>query len=43
METNDGEEITAERMHSIYHSSDMALAFEKLVRPKCLLISYIAY
>jgi len=30
METNDGEEMTAERMRSTYHSSDMALAFERL-------------
>ena len=42
METNDGEEITAERMRSTYHSSDMALAFERLVRPECLIIHYIA-
>ena len=42
METNDGEEMTAERLRSTYHSSDMALAFERLVRPECLLICYIA-
>lgn len=36
METNDVEEITAERLRSTYHSSDMALAFERLVRPKCV-------
>ena len=34
METNDGEEMTAERQRSTYHSSDMALAFERLVRPE---------
>lgn len=32
METNDVEEMTAERLRSTYHSSDMALAFERLVR-----------
>ena len=42
METNDDEEMTAERMRSSYHSSDMALAFERLVRPECLSIRYIA-
>jgi len=42
METNNGEEMTTERMRSTYHSSDMALAFEGLVRPECLLIRYIA-
>jgi len=32
METNDVEEMTAERLRSTYHSSDMALALERLVR-----------
>lgn len=34
METNDDEKMTAERLRSTYHSSDMALAFERLVRPE---------
>ena len=34
METYDDEETTAERLRSTYHSSDMALAFERLVRPE---------
>ena len=42
METNDDEEMTAERLRSTYHSSDMALDFERLVR-LCLLIRYIAF
>lgn len=42
METDDGEEMTAERLRSTYHSSDMALAFERLVRPEYLVIRYIA-
>lgn len=36
METNDGREMTAERLRSTYHSSDMALAFERLVRAECV-------
>lgn len=32
METNDDERMTAERLRSTYHSSDMALAFGRLVR-----------
>lgn len=32
METNDDEGMTAERLRSTYHSSDMALAFGRLVR-----------
>ena len=42
MEIDDGEEMTAERMRITYHSSDMALAFERLVRLECLLKRYIA-
>ena len=42
METNNDEEMTAERMRSTIHSSDMALAFERLVRGECLLIRYTA-
>ena len=42
METNDGEEVTTERLRSTYHSSDMALAFERMVRPEYLLVRYIA-
>ena len=34
METNDDGKMTAERLRSTYHSSDMALAFERLVRPE---------
>ena len=33
METSDSEEITADRLLSTYHSSEMALAFEKMVSP----------
>ena len=38
METTDGGEMTAERLRSTYHSSEMAMAFERLVRPECVLI-----
>lgn len=31
-ETNDDERMTVERLRSTYHSSDMALAFGRLVR-----------
>lgn len=31
METNNTEEITADRLLSTYHSSEMALAFERMV------------
>ena len=37
METNDDREMTAERLRSTFHSSDMALAFERLVRASCVL------
>ena len=37
METSDRDEMTAERLRSTFHSSDMALAFERLVRPLCVL------
>ena len=36
MVTNDGGEMTAERLRSTYHSSDMALAFERLVGFDCV-------
>ena len=32
METNNPEEITADRLLSTYHSSEIALAFERMVR-----------
>ena len=32
METNDDEGMTAERLRKTHHSSDMALAFGRLVR-----------
>ena len=34
MDTSDGAEISTERLESTYHSSEMALAFERLVSPK---------
>ena len=34
MDTSDGAEMTTERFQSTYHSSEMALAFERLVSPK---------
>lgn len=34
MDTSDGAEISTERLQSTYHSSEMALVFERLVSPK---------
>ena len=38
METSHGGEMTTERLQSTYHSSEMALAFERMVSLGCAVL-----